>query len=126
MIEILPPLGKYKYDTWRILPVKCYIDNSVRLRSCIRNINSIGTGLSHSIRLLGLFHLLLSLSVKQANGDFFLFEHGLHLVQPLPLLHRLLLLERGLLLEQGTPLHEALLLLLNVGPLPLEHVLRLA
>jgi hypothetical protein len=39
MIEILPPLGKYKYDTWRILPVKCYNDNSVRLRSCIRNIN---------------------------------------------------------------------------------------
>jgi hypothetical protein len=29
MIEILPPLEKYKYDTWRILPVKCYIDNSV-------------------------------------------------------------------------------------------------
>jgi hypothetical protein len=40
MIEILPPLGKYKYDTWRILPVKCYIDNSVRLRSCIRNVNT--------------------------------------------------------------------------------------
>jgi hypothetical protein len=39
LIEILPPLGKYKYDTWRILLVKCYIDNSVRLRSCIRNIN---------------------------------------------------------------------------------------
>jgi hypothetical protein len=38
MIEILPPLGKYKYDTWRILPVKCYIGNSVRLQSCIRNI----------------------------------------------------------------------------------------
>jgi hypothetical protein len=38
MIEILPPLAKYKYDTWRILPVKCYIDNSVRLRSCIRNV----------------------------------------------------------------------------------------
>jgi hypothetical protein len=31
MIEILPPLEKYKYDIWRILPVKCYIDNSVRL-----------------------------------------------------------------------------------------------
>jgi hypothetical protein len=31
MIEILPPLGKYKYDTWRILPVKCYIDNSMLL-----------------------------------------------------------------------------------------------
>jgi hypothetical protein len=32
MIEILPPLGKYKYDTWKILTVKCYIDNSMRLR----------------------------------------------------------------------------------------------
>jgi hypothetical protein len=30
MIGVLPPLGKYKYDTWRILPVKC----------CIRNINN--------------------------------------------------------------------------------------
>jgi hypothetical protein len=39
MIEILPPLGKYKYDTWRILSVKCYIDNSMRLRSCIWNAN---------------------------------------------------------------------------------------
>jgi hypothetical protein len=39
MIEIIPPLGKYKYDTWRILPVKCYIDNFVRLRGCIRNAN---------------------------------------------------------------------------------------
>jgi hypothetical protein len=39
MIEILPHMGKYKYDTWRILPVKCYIYNSVCLRSCIRNIN---------------------------------------------------------------------------------------
>jgi hypothetical protein len=25
MIEVLPPIEKYKYDTWRILPVKCYI-----------------------------------------------------------------------------------------------------
>jgi hypothetical protein len=39
MIDVLPPLGKHKFDTWRILPVKCYIDNFVRLRSCIRNIN---------------------------------------------------------------------------------------
>jgi hypothetical protein len=38
-IEVLPLLGKYKYDTWRILPVKCYIDNSVCLWSYIRNIN---------------------------------------------------------------------------------------
>jgi hypothetical protein len=35
MIEIFSPLGKYKYDTWKILSVKCYIDNSVRLQSCI-------------------------------------------------------------------------------------------
>jgi hypothetical protein len=39
MIEILPPLQKYKYDTWIKIPVKCYIDNSVRLRSCIRNVS---------------------------------------------------------------------------------------
>jgi hypothetical protein len=39
MIEILLPLGKYKYDTWRILLVKCYINNSVCLQSCIRNVN---------------------------------------------------------------------------------------
>jgi hypothetical protein len=39
MIEILLPLGKHKYDTWKILPVKCYIDNSMRLCSCIRNVN---------------------------------------------------------------------------------------
>jgi hypothetical protein len=39
MIEIIPPLEKYKYDIWRILPVMCYIDNYVRLRSFIRNVN---------------------------------------------------------------------------------------
>jgi hypothetical protein len=39
MIEVLPPMGKYKYDTWTILPVKYYIDNSVRLQSYIRNVN---------------------------------------------------------------------------------------
>jgi hypothetical protein len=33
-------LGKYKYNTWRILPVKCYIDNSVCLWSCIRNVTT--------------------------------------------------------------------------------------
>jgi hypothetical protein len=41
MVEVLPPMGKYKYDTWRILPVKCYIDNSVCLWCYIRNINSV-------------------------------------------------------------------------------------
>jgi hypothetical protein len=39
MIEVLPPLGKYKYDTWRILSLKCYIDNFVRLWSYITNDN---------------------------------------------------------------------------------------
>jgi hypothetical protein len=39
MIEILPPLEKYKYDTWRIHSMKCYTDNSVCLRSYIRNVN---------------------------------------------------------------------------------------
>jgi hypothetical protein len=39
MIEILSPLEKYKYDTWRILPMKYYIDYFVCLRSCIRNVN---------------------------------------------------------------------------------------
>jgi hypothetical protein len=39
IIELLLPLGLNKYDTWRIQPVKCYIDNFVRLWSCIRNIN---------------------------------------------------------------------------------------
>jgi hypothetical protein len=38
-IEILPPLVKYKYNTWRILPVKCYIDDSVHLWICIQNVN---------------------------------------------------------------------------------------
>jgi hypothetical protein len=44
MIDILPPLEKYKYDIWRILLVKCYIDNFVRLRSCIRNANNARVG----------------------------------------------------------------------------------
>jgi hypothetical protein len=39
MIDILSPFEKYKYDTWRILPVKWYIDNYVRLQSCLRNVN---------------------------------------------------------------------------------------
>jgi hypothetical protein len=40
MIKILPPLGKYKYDTCRILLVKCYIDNSMHLRSYIQKVNN--------------------------------------------------------------------------------------
>jgi hypothetical protein len=39
MIEVLSPLRKYKYDTWRILLVKCYINNSMCLWSYIRNVN---------------------------------------------------------------------------------------
>jgi hypothetical protein len=44
MIEILLPLEKYKYDTWIIFPVKCYIENFVRLRSCKRNANNDDDG----------------------------------------------------------------------------------
>jgi hypothetical protein len=43
-IDILPPLGKYKYDTGRILLEKCYIDNSIHMRSCIKNINTEARG----------------------------------------------------------------------------------
>jgi hypothetical protein len=39
MIELLIPYGLHKYDTWRILSLKCYIGNSMCLRSCIRNVN---------------------------------------------------------------------------------------
>jgi hypothetical protein len=40
IIEILPPLRQYKYDTWRIFLVKCYIDNFImRLWSCLSNIS---------------------------------------------------------------------------------------
>jgi hypothetical protein len=41
MIEILPPLEKYKYDTWRILPVKCYIDNLCACRAAYETSTSI-------------------------------------------------------------------------------------
>jgi hypothetical protein len=77
MIEILPPLEKYKYDTWRTLPVKCYIDNFMRLRSCIRNINT-----HHDLdvvdykALTGLpllwvphFHARRGASLKELNSD---------------------------------------------------------
>jgi hypothetical protein len=37
MIEILAHLEKYKYDTLRILPIKCYINNFVCLRYYIQN-----------------------------------------------------------------------------------------
>jgi hypothetical protein len=64
------------------------------------------TGLSHSIQLLGLFDQLLSLSADEADGDFFLLDHNLHLVQLLPLRCPLLLFRGGPLLEEGAPLHE--------------------
>jgi hypothetical protein len=38
-MEVLSPFGKNKYGTWGILLVKCYIDDSVRLRSYIRIVN---------------------------------------------------------------------------------------
>jgi hypothetical protein len=39
MLEVLHPLEKYKYNTWRKLQVKCYINNSMRLQSYISNVN---------------------------------------------------------------------------------------
>jgi hypothetical protein len=41
MIELQLDLGLNKYDTWRIFLVNCFIDNFVRLRSYIRNVNSV-------------------------------------------------------------------------------------
>jgi hypothetical protein len=65
MIEILPPLGKYKYDTWRILPVKCYIDNSMCLWSCIGNINKhlchhCGGGSQYLLSIYRLYGIILT------------------------------------------------------------------
>jgi hypothetical protein len=70
MIEIISPLGKYKYDTWRILSVKCNIDNSMRLRSCIRSINS-SPKLSKA-----LYGLKQALQAWYARLKTFLLEHG--------------------------------------------------
>jgi hypothetical protein len=60
-------LEKYKYDTWRILSVKCYINNSVRLWSCIRNVNTrlVGTlvTLGHVLETCDPCCMLLQLSL---------------------------------------------------------------
>jgi hypothetical protein len=62
----------------------------------------------------------------QLFGNSLLIEQELHPIQLLPP-HRCSLPFRGdPLLEQGTPLHVALLFLINIGPLSLEHFLRLA
>jgi hypothetical protein len=68
VIEILPPLGKYKYDTWRILLVMCYIDNSVCLRSCIRNVNSLANS-SRSCGWSKTLHYVFCIFLADANGD---------------------------------------------------------
>jgi hypothetical protein len=54
MIEIIPLLRKYKYDNWKIFPMKCYIDNFIHLRSYIRNINSTEIGKQKTNGLLSL------------------------------------------------------------------------
>jgi hypothetical protein len=64
MIEILPPLEKYKYNTWRILSVKWYIVNSMHLQSWIRNINR-GVSSCDVEQLLGSFWLLVAKLVNQ-------------------------------------------------------------
>jgi hypothetical protein len=78
MIEILPPLGKYEYDTCRILLVKCYINNSVRLWSCIRNINKYWTiDFDGSLQLQGARAGILVMSPK---GESFKYVLKIHFV----------------------------------------------
>jgi hypothetical protein len=80
--EILPPLGKYKYDTWRMHPVKCYIDNSMRLRSCIRNINNEPIELPLKHLYIGLPHGLGSFMSHPESGPH-IFSHiqAIHTVE---------------------------------------------
>jgi hypothetical protein len=70
MIEILSPLGKYKYDTWKILPVKCDINNYMHLRSCIRNIKTLRVGVRIMLKndRAGKTWVLDSFPVKRAAG----------------------------------------------------------
>jgi hypothetical protein len=58
MIEVFSPLEKYKYDTWRILLVKCYIDNNMRLWSCIRNVNTYDVDSSINVLLVYACYIL--------------------------------------------------------------------
>jgi hypothetical protein len=68
MIGILPPLGKYKYGTWRILPMKCYIDNFVRLQSCISNVNTYNKDKT-SLTQIRFDGVVLWLGRKKQNRD---------------------------------------------------------
>jgi hypothetical protein len=65
MIEILPPLRKYKNDNWRILPVKCYINNSMRLRSCIKTSISISGAVAGEEA--GIFYLPIDYTELNSN-----------------------------------------------------------
>jgi hypothetical protein len=83
MIEIPPPLGKYKCDTWRILPVKCYNDNSVRLQSCIRNINEhfwhrCWGGSQYLLSVYRLHRIILASIISLVDLSASLFVFGLH------------------------------------------------
>jgi hypothetical protein len=86
----------------------------------------LSMSLSRSVQLFGTCHQLLGIGVEQVNGSSLLSEQALHLIQLLSLHRRLLLLRGGTLLEQRTPLCETLLLFLNIAPLSLVHILRLA
>jgi hypothetical protein len=81
MIEVLPPLGKYKYDTWRILLMKCYIDNSVRLQSCIQNINKhfwyrCRGGSQYLLSIYRLHRIILASIISLADFCFPVFVFG--------------------------------------------------
>jgi hypothetical protein len=72
MIEVLPTFGKYKYDIWRILPAKCYIDNPVRLGSCIWNINKhfcrhCQGGIRYLLSVYRLHKIILASIISHAN-----------------------------------------------------------
>jgi hypothetical protein len=95
MIEVLPPLGKYKYETWRILLVKCYTDNSVCLQRCIRNINTSCFSMSTGSAVL-VFRLLSLTSIMSHD-----FEVGILQILPLCLKSGLVAVKAGLASGEG-------------------------
>jgi hypothetical protein len=72
-------MGLNKYNTWRILPVKCYIDNSVCLQSCIINTNKHfwhrcqGSQLSLSVYRLSMIVLVSTIILTELSFVLFLF-----------------------------------------------------
>jgi hypothetical protein len=108
----------------RLLPMSN--DNCLPTEVLLRLDVGLTTGLSHGVQIFGTYHLLLGIGVEQVNGSSLLSEQTLHLVQLLSFRRCLLPLGGVPLLEQETPLYETLPFFLNVGPVSLEYILRLA